>query len=84
MRMPEVPAVLESSGLRVDDAHGDRVQLPASKHALAWVRRPAVQIPDAPWRLVRGVAISLNNDSSSPRAADKLTVVDSAVLGIEE
>jgi tetratricopeptide (TPR) repeat protein len=27
---------------------------------------------DAPWRLVRGVAISLNNDSSSPRAADKL------------
>jgi hypothetical protein len=27
---------------------------------------------DAPWRLVRGVAISLNNDSSSPLAADKL------------
>jgi hypothetical protein len=25
---------------------------------------------DAPWRLVRTVAISLNNDSSSPRAAD--------------
>jgi hypothetical protein len=27
---------------------------------------------DAPWRLVRSVAISLNNDSSSPLAADKL------------
>lgn len=27
---------------------------------------------DAPWRMVRGVAISLNNDSSSPLAADKL------------
>jgi len=27
---------------------------------------------DAPWRLVRSVAISLNNDSSSPQAADKI------------
>jgi tetratricopeptide (TPR) repeat protein len=27
---------------------------------------------DAPWRIVRDVAISLNNDSSSPRAAEKL------------
>jgi tetratricopeptide (TPR) repeat protein len=27
---------------------------------------------DAPWRLVRTVAISLNNDSSAPRAADKI------------
>jgi tetratricopeptide (TPR) repeat protein len=34
----------------------------------------AAKLPfsDAPWRFVRGVAISLNNDSSSPRAADKL------------
>ncbi|MEY9881216.1 hypothetical protein [Bradyrhizobium sp. USDA 328] len=27
---------------------------------------------DAPWRLVRSVAISLNNDSSSPQAADRI------------
>jgi hypothetical protein len=36
--------------------------------------RSSAKLPfsDAPWRLVRGVAISLNNDSSAPRAADKL------------
>jgi tetratricopeptide (TPR) repeat protein len=27
---------------------------------------------DAPWRLVRSIAISLNNDSSSPQAADRI------------
>jgi tetratricopeptide (TPR) repeat protein len=37
---------------------------------------------DAPWRLVRGVAISLNNDSSSPRSADRLIqgLLDHATL----
>ncbi|QQO19088.1 hypothetical protein JJB98_03755 [Bradyrhizobium diazoefficiens] len=34
----------------------------------------SAQLPfsDAPWRLVRSIAISLNNDSSSPQAADKI------------
>ncbi|MBB4426588.1 tetratricopeptide (TPR) repeat protein [Bradyrhizobium sp. CIR48] len=27
---------------------------------------------DAPWRLIRSIAISLNNDSSSPQAADRI------------
>jgi tetratricopeptide (TPR) repeat protein len=37
---------------------------------------------DAPWRLVRSVAISLNNDSSSPRSADRLIqgLLDHATL----
>jgi tetratricopeptide (TPR) repeat protein len=36
--------------------------------------RSTAKLPfsDAPWRLVRGVAISLNNESSAGRAADKL------------
>jgi tetratricopeptide (TPR) repeat protein len=37
---------------------------------------------DAPWRLVRSVAISLNNDSSSPQSADRLIqgLLDHATL----
>jgi hypothetical protein len=49
MRVPKVPPVLESAGLRVDDAHRDRIQLvePAAEDAAARVGPPDVKVRSA-------------------------------------
>ncbi|TYO61479.1 tetratricopeptide repeat protein [Bradyrhizobium hipponense] len=65
---------IESELLRAGFGPGSTGSVKAlfDKFATAVGSTAKLPFSDAPWRLVREVAISLNNDSSAPRAAENL------------
>ena len=65
---------IESEVLRAGFGPGSTGSVKAlfDKFATAVGSTAKLPFSDAPWRLVRDVAISLNNDSSAPRAAENL------------
>jgi tetratricopeptide (TPR) repeat protein len=65
---------IESELLRAGFGPGSTGSMKAlfDKFATAVGSTAKLAFADAPWRLVRDVAISLNNDSSAPRAAENL------------
>src|SRR6266536_530698 len=68
---------IESEVLRAGFGPGSTGSVKAlfDKFATAVGSTAKLPFSDAPWRLVRDVAISLNNDSSAPRAAENLIQV---------
>jgi len=65
---------VESELLRAGFGHGSTGSMKGvfGKFTAAVGSTAKLPFSDAPWRIVRDVAISLNNDSSSPLAAEKL------------
>ena len=65
---------VESELLRAGFGHGSTGSMKGifGKFTAAVGSTAKLPFSDAPWRIVRDVAISLNNDSSSPRAAERL------------